>query len=143
LEIFPVCSLHPSVIWFDDGSEVEVTGSDRRMSLVSFSERIQYRPRPAHPITLRSYLFLPLLQPSQTPTIGNFHALTTRAKPSYISSHTAVLPSSINRQQCTGLPFPDPSSSQPDEVSITVTASRTTVLSTFAPLSSLPQPQPQ
>jgi hypothetical protein len=89
------------------------------------SAHFQHRPHPPHPIALRSYkryLFLPLVQPSQTPGIGDFHALTTRVKSSYISSRTAVLPrethsgtlppttqvlpSSINHRQCTGQPFP-------------------------------------
>ncbi|KAF8547555.1 hypothetical protein OG21DRAFT_1527081 [Imleria badia] len=114
---------------------------------------------------LRVLLPPPLVQPSQSTTIGDF---TWQVKSSYtIPSRTTVkrIPSpslqprkSFPRQstaemyppspsptstRMTAPPVPAPSSSQPDKASITVTSTRTTMLSPLTPLTSSPQPQSQ
>ncbi|KAF8555098.1 hypothetical protein OG21DRAFT_1521951 [Imleria badia] len=120
--------------------------------------------RPLHGvfICLSQVKVLPLDQPpanpSQTTTIEDF---TWQVKSSYtIPSRTTVKPNHASpflvnqppKMYLQPLPplhsydstvSPAPSSSQPDKASITVTSTRTTMLSPLAPLTSLPQPQSQ
>ena len=86
------------------------------------------------------------LAPPSSP-VKRIPSLTLQPRKSFPrQSTTDTVPASpsLPSTRMTAPPIPAPSSSHPDEASsITVTASRTTVLSTFAPLTSSPQPQLQ